>query len=102
MSFKEEYLHMKNELYLNDQEIAEEMMITMFTLYEKKKRFHIVCGKRPRKNEVGLSEEMLQVGERNGLSRKLMYKRVREYQWDYKRAITEPINIKIRKGLKRD
>jgi hypothetical protein len=104
MGFKEEYLKLK-EKNMTDQEIMKEMLLNNHTFY-KMKEHHGLCRnknivKRKRKNYKGFTEEMLQTAEANGIPRRLAYKRVGEYFWSHQRAITEPINVKVRKGLQK-
>jgi hypothetical protein len=95
MGFKDEYLSFKNEKYLSDEEIRNEMELTQHELYKMKLLHGIVnTVKRPRKNYLGFTEEMLQKGEKIGLTRRLMYKRVNELHWSYERAVREPNNRK--------
>jgi hypothetical protein len=95
-NFAERYLEMKNEMFLSDIEIAEEFEISESTLFNLKKANNLDGLKRPTTNKSGLTEEQLREGERNGLERRTMLKRVRDYHWSIQDAITKP------KGYRRD
>lgn len=94
MAFKEEYLNMKLEKYMSDEEIAAEMCIGLSKLYELKQHNEIELIMRPKKNSLGFTEDQLRRGESIGLSRRLMYKRYREYNWSHEKAVSEPRQIK--------
>jgi hypothetical protein len=102
VSFKEEYLKHKKE-NKTDAEIMEVLDIPPYKFYELKKMNDLIKKsygiKRPRMNYCGLTDEMLRKGESIGLSKRLMYKRVRELYWDHERAVTEP---KGKRGGKRE
>jgi len=89
MTFKEKYLMLKGE-HKTDREIAFLFHMSLTALKKIKKLYDIPMIKRPRINNAGLTEEELQKGEKIGLKRKLMYKRVRSLGWSNEKAISEP------------
>lgn len=97
MDFKKEYLELKQR-NLTDKEIQGELNITNAEMYALKKHYEIRVPRKKRKNYLGFTEEMLLKGESIGLSRRVMYKRVRALNWRHKEAISIPLITAKGKG----
>lgn len=87
--FKETYLNLKKK-NLSDREVCKELLLSKNELYCLKKVYDLLDVRSKRKNHNGLTEEMLQKGESIGLTRRVMYKRVRDLLWSPDEAVNIP------------
>ena len=89
-NFVERYIELK-EKHLTDVEIADKMDISPRSLTHLKSVNGLTdYPKRNPKNSVGLTEEEFKQGIENGLTRRIMLRRVRDYDWSRRDAITKP------------
>lgn len=88
MHFRPWYIKLKKQ-GKTDKEIAIEMLIDPKTLRRQKALYQIPLIRKPRRNNQGISEQQLQMGEKIGLTRRVMLKR-RRRGWGVDQAISTP------------
>lgn len=94
--FKKKYYELKKHGDF-DRKIANALYISEQTLYRYKKKCGLVqYTKRP--TQLPITEEQLQKGEQLGLTRRIMYKRIRNCYWTPEEACSIP---KLKKGVRR-
>lgn len=86
MGFSEKYWELRNE-GLTDKQIARCLNISPSTLYVHKRVYGIKSG---RMNRQGMTQEQLVKGESIGLTRRTMYRRVRERNYKPNEACSVP------------
>ena len=80
-NFKEKYLELK-DMGLMDCEIADALNISHRTVVRYKRREGIEGTFRTRRTNLCITEEQLKAGEAIGLTRRLMYQRIRAHNWE--------------------
>jgi hypothetical protein len=86
-----QYMNLKTSRNLTDHQIAKIIGVTKWDLVELKKEWELPLRK-GKDNMQGVSEMDFKTGARNGLSRRLILRRVRDYGWEVERAIREPLD----------
>ena len=79
-NFKERYLNLKDKGW-TDVRIAIEMGVSHRTLARHKRKYDLSNVYGVRKTTLCITEEQLQAGEQIGLTRRLMYQRMRLHGW---------------------
>ena len=86
VDFRKQYLEFKKKERLTDRDIAEKLYISYSSLVKYKR----LCGLngfiRCRRSKLPFTEQQLQAGEKIGLTRRIMYQRVREHGWSCEEA----------------
>jgi hypothetical protein len=85
------YMNLKLSRNLTDRDIAKKLGITRYKLMEMKKTWGLNLRKQ-KDNVCGLSEEDFKRGNKIGLTRRRILKRVRDLGWTIEMAITEPLD----------
>jgi hypothetical protein len=91
--FTEKYLHLFENTNLVDKEIAKELFISTKCLWTLKKVYGVKTPLK-RKNRYRITEKQFQQALENGISRRTVLKRVREYKFTIEMAITKPVRRK--------
>jgi transposase len=90
VTFKEKYLEMK-EKGLTDYEIAEHFNVCRDTITRWKKRYDVSSPMKIRHNKFNVPEHVIQMGVKNGISRRLLLRRIREYGFTWYQAVHTPL-----------